>query len=363
MSGSERGVILADDATGALECASILAGLRLAVTVSIGPWPAGLQWEGILVVDLESRNLPAGEARALLGDCLTACREQGIRAIYLKTDSTLRGNLADSLIELAKGASASPVVYVPAYPKLGRTVRGGRLFVNGVPLDLTAFAADIRHPARSSFLMDLFSAEHKGDVVLVESASRLRIALRARTHGILVCDAETEEELAALAGVVRESAEVRVAAGPSGFVSYWASMAGFPCVVELPLPVVSRWLVICGSLHPQSRKQVAEAAALGVPILTSDPEAVMQPEQAASALAQLAVESIRETRPDGILIMGGDTAFAVWKALGVRLLQPMPEALPGVAACCSPELDLVFVTKAGGFGDDGLVKQVMERFQ
>ena len=59
--------------------------------------------------------------------------------------------------------------------------------------------------------------------------------------------------------------------------------------------------------------------------------------------------------------MGGDTVWALWSAMGITALIPLPELLPGIAACLCRERNLLFVTKAGGFGDDRLVEQILER--
>jgi uncharacterized protein YgbK (DUF1537 family) len=59
--------------------------------------------------------------------------------------------------------------------------------------------------------------------------------------------------------------------------------------------------------------------------------------------------------------MGGDTVWAMWRALGITEIEPLPEILPGIAASLSPEKNLLFVTKAGAFGDDNLVATVIER--
>lgn len=355
--------MLADDATGALECASILAGLRYAVTVSIGVPEFLPSWEGVLVVDLESRNLSGAEARFRLGACVERVRAHGIRRFYLKTDSTLRGHIGGSLVELLDRLRGGSVVYVPAYPKLRRTVRGGRLFVDGVPLEETAFAADVRHPVRSSLILSLFTGDQLERVSLVSGAAQLVSQIDSGGRRILICDGEQEEDLLQIAEVLRESGEGFVVAGPSGFVSYWAGLGRFVRRVEEKTRKLGRWLVVCGSLHPQSRTQLAFASALGVATLQSDSCKVISPELAASELARRVVEEVRQRKPEAILIMGGDTAFVVWKALGVSVLVPLPEVVPGVAACWSPERELVFVTKAGGFGDDSLVQQVMEKMQ
>ena len=360
MSGDRRGVVLADDATGALECASILAGLRHEVTISLGPWPVGRPWSGILVVDLESRHLPEELVRQLVGGCVEGLAPD---ALYLKTDSTLRGPIAVSLLEVMVRARTCPVVYVPAYPKLGRTVRDGRLLVDGLPLEQTAFARDVRHPARSSYLQELFAGEAREHVVNVTDVAALKEKLLTGHREILVCDAGTDADLGGIADALRAAGKGAVVAGPSGFVAHWASLAGFATRPQSRRPTVSKWLVVCGSLHPQSRLQLARAAQFGVETLASDSTHIMEPAQAARELAAAVVARVAAHKPQAILIMGGDTAFEVWKALGVTVLEPLAEVLPGIAACRSPGQDLVFVTKAGGFGDDSLVQQVIGKFQ
>lgn len=348
------GVVLADDATGALECASVLAGLGLDVVLTLDAEPQPRQGrQGILVADTESRHLLVAEAGRRIG----LWSERTADAIFKKTDSTLRGNIAAELLALLP---RGPLVYVPAYPKLGRTVQAGRLLVNGIPVDQTEFAHDALHPVRSSVVADLFPA---GSAVSIRDASELARFLAIGQAKIAICDAASDEDLQAIAESLRGK-EVTVA-GPSGFIGPWASLRTFPRKLPGAAPLVRKWLVVCGSRHPQSRRQAQLAERSGLTVLLSAPEE-LSPGAAAADLAWRAVECIprapagRPVLPLGVLVMGGDTAWALWRALGIRSLTPLPEVLPGVAACLSG--DLLFVTKAGGFGEDDLVTRVMERF-
>ena len=74
-----------------------------------------------------------------------------------------------------------------------------------------------------------------------------------------------------------------------------------------------------------------------------------------------AARVIDDEQPGGVLVMGGDTVFALWRALGITDIQPLPERLPGIAASYSPHRRILFVTKAGGFGDDTLVEQIVNQ--
>ncbi len=343
------GVVLADDATGALECASVLAGLGLAVALTLEADPQ--ESRAILVADTESRHLLATEARRRIANWA----ECSASAIFKKTDSTLRGNIGPELLALLP---RGPLVYVPAYPALGRTVQDGRLLVHGVPVEQTEFACDPRHPVRSSVIADLFPPQF---VVSIRDASELKRFLERHEKKIAICDASREEDLDRLTEAL--CAQKVTVAGPGGFVKAWASLGDYPLQPSAPHPVVRDWLVVCGSRHPQSRRQAQLAERGGLAVLVSTPEGRSPeavPEAVATELAQRAVKWIALHRPQGVLIMGGDTAWALWRALGISQLTPLREVMPGVAACLSG--DLLFVTKAGGFGEDDLVTRVRERF-
>lgn len=316
-----RGLVIADDATGALECGSLLAGLGADVSVILDGGPtAGHE---CIVADTESRHLRPGEAR---GRVTAWAQRAGGAWVYKKTDSTLRGNIAAELSAF-KGRE---VVYVGAYPALGRTVRGGRLFVHGVPVEETEFARDARHPVKSGDLRALLGA------------------------GVDVRDAETEEDLTRIAQSL--AGRRCVIAGPSGFVPYWARLAGLTLGGARRPPAASRWLVVCGSLHPASLRQSERAEAAGLAVLRTSDERV-DAEQASADLARRTVQRLAEA--DAVFLMGGDTAIAVWRAMGIRELTPYPQALPGVAV--SRANGILFVTKAGGFGAEDVVERVREK--
>ena len=302
-----RAVVLADDATGALECGSILASMCIDVSLFRG--------EGVVVINTSTRHVTPAEAAHYVADWVTFDGP-----LFKKTDSTLRGNIAPELTALA---ARGRVIYIPAYPALGRTVVDGRLLVDGVPVNETAFARDPHQPVRSSKIADLFD----------------------HPEAITICDAVTDDDIAAYAPLFENAG---VVAGPSGIVRHWAAQFDFPKRAHRELPKVRSWLIVCGSLHPRSREQAD--AARGWP--------VMRAEHSSDELAQRVAAA---NRPDAMLIMGGDTAAAVWRVLGIESLDPLPEVLPGIAACTGG--GTLFVTKAGGFGDVNLVEQVIARFR
>ena len=352
-----NGLVLADDATGALECASLLAGLNLRVSIAITCGTATREGPGIQVADTESRHLPPEEAAARMREWL----HNTSTSIFKKTDSTLRGNIAAELLAMLETPGARTIVYVPAYPAVGRTVIDGQLFVHGTPIADTEFARDARQPVRSSRIADLFPPSTRPCIVHIPDAAALAAALRDDTPRILLCDAVSTENIDQLAAALRQSANPTWVAGPAGFIEAWTTLNAFPRSVPPALPRPRKWLVVCGSRHPQSRRQADGAEAAGLPVIRTSEQTHQSPDFVAAALAQRTLEHIEKVKPGAVLIMGGDTVWALWSAMGITALIPLPELLPGIAACLSPERNLLFVTKAGGFGDDRLVEQILER--
>jgi uncharacterized protein YgbK (DUF1537 family) len=81
----------------------------------------------------------------------------------------------------------------------------------------------------------------------------------------------------------------------------------------------------------------------------------------AKGLAKSACEFLAHSPVDGLVVFGGDTAYALLAALGHPLLYPIGELMEGIpisrieAKQIAPSLgfrdrNLYFVTKAGGFG-------------
>ncbi len=147
--------VFADDLTGACEIAGIAHrhGFRTAVALAPGAVPNDAE---VLVVDTETRLLSPANAAQSLDRWLQhhSIRERPGR-IFKKIDSVLRGPIAAELLILARHTGAPRIAVVPANPDLGRVVRGGRYFIDDVPLDLTAFRLDPHHPVRSSLVTEL----------------------------------------------------------------------------------------------------------------------------------------------------------------------------------------------------------------
>ncbi|MDE3197443.1 MAG: hypothetical protein KGN84_13925 [Acidobacteriota bacterium] len=310
---------IADDLTGALE-----AGARFGrAVVSTAREIPGIPECGVLAIDTETRHVTPEEARAVLRELILRAIRHGPAMIYKKTDSTLRGNIAAEFQGMLDALPEQRIVYVAAYPELGRTVRNGRLFVNGAPVEETAFNRDPLNPVRSGSIAEL--------------VGRLPVTIP---------DAETEEEVRQAAREILAGHPPPIAAGPAGLAGWLRKSVTTGCAAVR----IERCLVVNGSLHPASAAQIEAASRTGLfdgrwVLCDRDPETVK------AALAK--------SRFDSLAVFGGDTAFAIHRGLNFGEFETMGEVLPGVPVSrCG---GLTWITKAGGFGAPELLCDIRRR--
>lgn len=380
--------VLADDLTGALEVGSkfAAAGVPALVRTVAALSPGELQQAaGAFVVDTESRHCAPAEAARRVYELAHAARLEGFSYFYKKTDSTLRGNIGAELEALVEGCGGSPLLYVPAYPAMGRLVRNGSLYVEGVPVNTTSFALDAFNPVRESHIPNVLALQSR---VSVESATVDQLANGPRA-GITVCDGESDREVEAAARAFAASSSFRLAAGSACFADHLARHIELPRCQPASLPCASNVLVVNGSLHEVSRQQVECARRNGfrsvesISISSGDALAgwtILEPAASGGAptlgfgrcLAKHVREMLQSARVDMLVVFGGDTAYAIVEALGNPPLHSLGEVLEGIpvtrisaqqldAPFRRQDRDLYLVTKAGGFGASDVLITLRQR--
>ena len=370
---------IADDTTGALEVGGQLAmrGVRSLFTTEEEFDLASVA----VVVDAQTRHLPAALARQTVARLAGTAARAGIPFVYKKTDSTLRGNIASEFRALLDAFPDRPLVYVPAYPKMGRVVTGGELFVNGRPLGETAIAHDPLNPVREGSIQAMLAGACP--LSLAETSERLKSLLEEEPNGsVLVCDGRTDEDLQATASVIAGFGQPCIVAGTGGFVGEWASSLPVERGYAPPELRVARCLVISGSLHPASIEQVRFAAANGLPTAylseTEDGDvapgsgpwsalatAGTSPNGVGERMGALVRRALEAGSADCLVIFGGDTTLAVLRSLGIMVLESAGELLPGVPLSQTRYRGrpLTLVTKAGSFGGPGMLISIKEHLE
>jgi D-threonate/D-erythronate kinase len=327
---------LSDDMTGALEVGAKFSAAGIDTVVWTRPAPLGSMQA--IVFDTETRHLHPTDAGRIVSTFVTQCGVRSPQLVYKKTDSTLRGNISAELQSLAQIYPDWRIGYAPAYPALGRTVKSGVLYVHGIPVAETEFGSDVLNPI---------------------SVSSVAAILEPKLP-CTIFDGETEADVTEAARAMLSDQTMRILAGPAGLAERVAEAVDLPRRSPLPLPLVRSCLVMNGSRHERSAAQMRQVQDGGWHALASQATAGADPALVAAQNATFVVEQIAAKEPDAVFLIGGDTAFAFIKALGVPSLQPIAEVLPGVpvARIAAEELgaipgrnrDLYLITKAGGFG-------------
>jgi D-threonate/D-erythronate kinase len=330
VSGVTRILAISDDLTGATACAADMT--RAGRVVSVRPSTARPHGDpGVVVVDSSSRLEPASVAAARLTGLIEAWQEPGERAYYHRIDSQLRGHVAAELDAVCR-ALDRPLAVAPAAPAFGAVTRGAVQRLEGCEL---AIAPHVPRP-----LVEIGLAEVRGQRLgeILEEAVARRCSV--------ICDAETERDLALVAGALRTVDATPV--GSYGLGRAWAR--------EGDGDADGRQGVIAavGSLEPATLAQVAAARAAGVrvEILGSDlsaaraalrrgedvvlasaepgaPGVAKDPEATGRMVAAM-TGLLHDTTPSGLVLVGGQLASELIRSMGVEQLDVICEPWPAV---------------------------------
>ena len=385
--------IIADDLTGACDTGCLFAGPGpvgvLAAPALTGPDDSSSM--PVIAIDTESRALASREAADAIH---AAARSLGRRLaegrVFKKIDSTLRGAAGVELTALLEhGPPFTGALVCPSFPAQRRVVRHGRLLVDSVPVHESAIARDPAFRGATADVAALLAGGAPAVTLGLDDvrAGALKVAhLLERHRGALVAaDAETDDDLATLAEAAL-AAPGTLIAGSAGLGRALSRALGCEgAAVALP-PGRAR-LVIVGSLHPASRAQLDALRAAGVPLVTADARGHDDPAPAVAALASgrgavvasAATPADRETiarhlaaaaarileraTPDLVAVTGGDTAYALLRALRPRRFDLAGAPADGLAlgrlVLRDDDRSLALLTKAGGFGAADLLATIL----
>src|SRR5204862_4668285 len=273
--------IIADDLTGAADCGIAFAVAGLPTFVSFGGAQAVIKAAArVVALDTDSRGLPpAAAAERAQAAARLACR-RGSRAIYKKIDSTLRGNVGPEVAATFRVAAetlgSALVVFSPAFPSTGRTVVDGKVMVGGVPLERTEVwqKSGMKGPSEPArILADAgLATERIGLEQIRESLSEALSRTRAQA---VVCDAESEEDLAQIARAGARLGTPVVWVGSAGLARPLPAALGLRA--ETPENAARAWpqgpvLALVGSRSSVAREQARLLSAeAGVETFVLDP--------------------------------------------------------------------------------------------
>jgi len=401
--------LVADDLTGAAEVA---AGLCPAWESCLIDWRHASRFlpphaGQALTVNTGSRHLSEREAGERVASVLAALPQDAW--VYKKCDSTLRGPIGAEVAAVRAHFPRRPLWYVGATPGAGRVVREGKLLVNGTPVAETEFASDPLAPVKTSSIFEVL-----GQAGMAASLWQPGDAVPDGS-GVVVADAESAEDLAAVIEAAGSLNPLPVFAGAGGFVAFLSMLAGpetegLAALGDLAQPI----LVVNGSLNPSGLAQVRAAEQAGVPALGlsaecffgSGAESTLRakiPEgssilasggpllvrtaaaaeesvdfrRAADAsglsgtevyevitnkLAGFVGDLLRETGSCSLICFGGELSEAVWHTLRIESAEVqgfVQDHLAVSNARTEEGREFLFAIKPGGFGEPDLLRRLL----
>lgn len=342
--------IIADDLTGALDTGTpfAAAGLSVVVATDVEDIPIALSGRpDVLVVNTASRALPPEEAEARIGLAAAAIAVAEPAFLFKKIDSRLKGNVAVESEAVAKASGYRKLVVAPAIPDQQRFTRGGAVVGRGVdkPIPILPLFAG---PGADLIIAD---AETDGDLDRVLASHDWSDTVAVGTRGLGLALARRLRKPDTNSTPFRTSAATLFAIGSRDPIT----MAQMTALEE------------CRQLHTVID---APAGALVVPLETGLPalircsgEIVEDSATVASRFAETIQAAIEALMPDTVVTGGGDTAYALLRALEAGVLFPKGEIEPGIPWCevlLKNGRHIRVAVKSGGFGTRESLIQAIE---
>jgi 4-hydroxythreonine-4-phosphate dehydrogenase len=390
--------ILADDLSGAADCGIACVEMGLATTVALRPGPA-IPSTDVVAIDADTRAMTAEAAAEITMQLALSRGHDRDCLIFKKLDSTLRGHVGPELAAVLRAVRVSQsdavIVLAPAFPALGRTTVDGCQRLHGAPLEQSEIwqrerggeTASLPKMLRPHGLrVGLLPLDRiRGDVEDLKAA----ITNIADSADVIICDAETDADLLAIAAAGQKLRSKVVWAGAAGLARQVVKAAGLAkpkAAFTAPTFDGSAVFVVGSRSGVSTRQAVALAAFDDVVSLETDPTSTLQdlqisgiaarlgaaldagqdaiiwqpekPRQAEAAEARACVGlaellAAAKTRIGALFATGGDTAHCLLRALDVDALELVREIEPGVplSIAMGPHRFPV-ITKAGAFGTD-----------
>jgi uncharacterized protein YgbK (DUF1537 family) len=399
--------ILADDLTGACDAGAAFLAAGHAVRVWFGAralYPAA---ESVQSFYTASRHMAAGEAADAVARAVRDLRSSHAAApasgfaspagtlLFKKVDSAGRGPMGAELLAAHQAWGTQAILFAPAFPAMGRTVRAGVLEVRGASGE-----------ARHVHLADLFPIEMRGEIALIAHADEL-VSAFASGHSLLICDSSSENDLRAL---VRAAGSLPglLYAGSAGLAGAWAALhpaeavnsvkasaaasaeasakvinrmdAGLDAGIGAPpTPSAARILVAEGSPHAVAQMQLAELESAGLPASrvrifgekerysgeARDFTTLSAAESAAilAAARDRTLAAFEAFDPQALILIGGSTAQFTVGALGadsILLRGQLSLGIPWGILQGGSAHGRIAVTKSGGFGAISALRDLVE---
>ena len=410
-------LIAADDFTGALDTGVQFSkqGIRTLVVPSAETDMENVDGSiVVLSVNTQTRHKNKKEAYETVYRLIKRAADMGIKYIYKKTDSALRGNIGSELLAAIRGSGYDRLMFIPAYPDNNRTTENGAQYISGAPIAQTHFANDPFNPVSTSYIPDIIKQQTDVHTIIVKTGETAEYSEQC---GIFIFDAKTNEDISNICHILKRSNEIRLMAGCAGCANALPEVIDFKKSAQEPSGFRGSILLVSGSLNNTSIEQMNHAKNIGFTGVTLSPEQMLKRDYIKSYECDLLVNRINgylaenkrayietadgatdikncrqyivdnntdtdmphlliarnignlvkriinERQVSNLFVFGGDTLLGIIEALDIKGVTPLSEICPGVVASkiLSEKYSFNLITKAGGLGPKDAVGITMAK--
>lgn len=411
---------IGDDFTGSSDAASFLvnAGVRTILLNGIPKNMPDLDCEAV-VIALKTRSIAKTQAVRDSLEALQWLEARGAEHLYIKYcstfDSTREGNIGPVVDAALERHHEQFTILCPALPVNKRTVQGGRLFVDGVPLAESPMKNHPLNPMWASDIAELMKPQGKYDSLnitheMLEANSDAEITQlierfsKGREHFYVVPDYMNETHAKRIASLF---GKLRILTGGSGILSYLPE-AFRKELAEKSAPIPSSHttgpgVIIAGSCSKATLEQINEFQNRGGLSLKIEPAKLLSGEQSVEDIWDFVVEhmnedilvyssdqaeKVKENQKDGrervagllertmaeigkravnhgfkrLIVAGGETSGAVTLALGFDAFIIGESVAPGVPIMVPvQQQNMRLILKSGNFGQKDFFQRALDQ--
>ena len=393
---------IADDFTGAGDAASFLAksGLR---TILQNGVPADVQLEercDAVVIALKTRSVSPKEASEQTLRALQWLKRAGTKQFYIKYcstfDSTPVGNIGPAVDIAIEFLDVPYTLLCPSLPTNGRTVKAGKLYVHGVPLERSSMRNHPLNPMWDSYIPALMRGQSKYPCIVPDKSIEENIGQRTGRF-YLVPDYETDDQGRQ---IVERFGHLPLLTGGSGLLEHLSAKVGSRSSEgDMDCGTSGRGIILCGSCSQMTSQQIEHFRSKGGACIALDPQMLFTGKKHLEDLWETVCNSqepilIYSTRPalllgekkdnsfdaaqvveramaelgrravktgfNRIIVAGGETSGAVMQAMRLNSFRVGPSIAPGVPVLIPVEQNEVrIVLKSGNFGQDDFFERAL----
>ena len=364
---------VADDFTGASDIASffVKSGLRTILLNGIPEQTALPSFSAdAVVIALKSRTAPKKQAVKNSLAAFSLLKELGAQKLYFKYcstfDSTEEGNIGPVADAVMERFQIPYTILCPALPVNGRTVKDGKLYVNGVLLEDSSMKDHPLTPMRESRLSSLIGMQSRYQGIAIgasEYASVLSVAnsyCQRDGHCYLIPDYEREEDGEKIAEIFQD---LIFYTGGSGLAEHLGKQYQKQVPVASIEPIEERTegraLLLSGSCSLATLGQIADYQEKGYPCYKINVEKVLQEQESAEQIFQF----IRHYPDGNVLVYSSDRPEMVKKAqaMGRETVAEALEALMKALAIQAVLDGFQKIIVAGGETSGAVIKGLQEQ--